>query len=310
MTTAPTFPLTGRTLELCRAPFPEGPSRSASQRTKSRPPGTRQAVRSGWFATGFHADTNEDHCVTLCGYGSISWLAQQLGVQVPAGVDGTQPGYAMFTWDSIGIIDVPSMIAITHEAWLRRPTTVVVPTTGGWANWFNGLAGAAAFGSPIPGGGPQSKSSRSVRDWHRRQDLLAWWDAASGWANWFNVSGGAAALGVADLVVARNRNHLDLFVTGQPPTARSTRRGGTLRAGGRTGSTFRVAPGFGVADLGGARNPRNHLDLFVTGTDGKICTRRGGTPRAGGRTGSTFRVAPRLWGRRSRRWPAIQSSHP
>jgi hypothetical protein len=80
---------------------------------------------SGWFATGYTDDANYDHCVTLCGYGSLSWLAQQLGVQVPAGIDGTQPGYAMFTWDSIGIIDVPSMRAITNEAWLRQPTTVI-----------------------------------------------------------------------------------------------------------------------------------------------------------------------------------------
>ena len=80
--------------------------------------------KSGWFATGYHQDTNYDHCVTLCGYGSISWLAQQLNVQVPAGIDGTKPGYALFTWDSIGIIDVPSMIAITAEAWLRVPTTI------------------------------------------------------------------------------------------------------------------------------------------------------------------------------------------
>jgi hypothetical protein len=80
--------------------------------------------RSGWFATGFHNDANEDHCTSLCGYGSISWLAQQLGAQVPGGIDGTHPGYAMFTWDSIGIIDRPSMLAVTHEAWLRQPTTV------------------------------------------------------------------------------------------------------------------------------------------------------------------------------------------
>ncbi len=83
---------------------------------------------TGWFGTGFHADGNEDHCVALCGYGAISWLAQQLGVSVPAGVDGTQPGYALFTWNSIGIIDVPSMVNVTHEAWLRQPTTV---TKGG-----------------------------------------------------------------------------------------------------------------------------------------------------------------------------------
>jgi hypothetical protein len=80
---------------------------------------------NGWFATGFKQDTNEDHCVSLCGYGSFSWLASQLGVQVPQGADGTTPGYGMFTWDSIGIIDHPSMVAITHEAWLRNPVTVV-----------------------------------------------------------------------------------------------------------------------------------------------------------------------------------------
>jgi hypothetical protein len=82
---------------------------------------------SGWFATGFHADSHEDHCVALCGYGSISWLAQQLGVSVPGGIDGTQAAYAMFTWNSIGIIDAPSMLAVTCEAWLRQPTTVIAP---------------------------------------------------------------------------------------------------------------------------------------------------------------------------------------
>lgn len=83
--------------------------------------------RNGWFALGFTADPNEDHCVSLCGYGSLQWLAQQFGVQVPAGADPAAPGYAMFTWNSIGIIDVPSMQAITAEAWLRTPTTVINP---------------------------------------------------------------------------------------------------------------------------------------------------------------------------------------
>jgi len=105
--------------------------------------------QSGWFATGYHRDTNEDHCVTLCGYGSMSWLAQQLGVQVPPGVDGTQPGYAMFTWDSIGIIDVPSMIAITEEAWLRQPTTVVKSVAAWHTNDLSAATGsAAAAGDP------------------------------------------------------------------------------------------------------------------------------------------------------------------
>jgi hypothetical protein len=44
---------------------------------------------------------------------------------VPNGVNGTQPGYALFTWGGIGIIDFPSLLAITHEAWLRTPTTII-----------------------------------------------------------------------------------------------------------------------------------------------------------------------------------------
>lgn len=83
--------------------------------------------KSGWVAVGFANDPNEDHCVSLCGYGSINWLAEQLKTTVPANIDGTKPGHAMFTWDSIGIIDGPSLLAITHEAWLRTPTTIVLP---------------------------------------------------------------------------------------------------------------------------------------------------------------------------------------
>jgi hypothetical protein len=81
--------------------------------------------KNGWFATGFKPDSNEDHCVSLCGYGTFAWLAKELGVQVPQGVDGKSAGYGMFTWDTIGIIDPPSMQAITQEAWLRNPTTVI-----------------------------------------------------------------------------------------------------------------------------------------------------------------------------------------
>jgi hypothetical protein len=81
--------------------------------------------QTGWFGLGFKKDTAEDHCVSLCGYGSLAWLAGQLKVIVPAGVDGTKPGYALFTWDSIGIVDQSSLNAITEEAWLRSPTTVI-----------------------------------------------------------------------------------------------------------------------------------------------------------------------------------------
>ncbi len=88
--------------------------------------GSSQAGGKPWFGTGFKNDPAEDHCVSLCGYGTIAWLAQQLNVTVPSGINGTSQAYALFTWDSIGIIDRPSLLAITHEAWLRKPTTKTV----------------------------------------------------------------------------------------------------------------------------------------------------------------------------------------
>jgi len=93
--------------------------------------GNNPTGNKGWFAVGYIADSNEDHCPSLCGYGSIAWLAHQLNLQVPPEVEGTKTGYALFTWNSIGIIDQPSLTAITHEAWLRRPTTVTTSSVAG-----------------------------------------------------------------------------------------------------------------------------------------------------------------------------------
>jgi hypothetical protein len=82
--------------------------------------------KNGWCATGFKEDTKYDHCVSLCGYGTFAWLASQLKAQLNQGIDDATPGYGIFTWGTIGIIDHPSMLAITCEAWLRNPTTVAV----------------------------------------------------------------------------------------------------------------------------------------------------------------------------------------
>lgn len=88
----------------------------------------------GWFGVGFQQDPNLDHCVELCAYGPMSWLAQELSlcyglnVSVPSNVDGSKPGYGLFTWDTIGVVDIASMVAITGEAWSRTPETVVVGT--------------------------------------------------------------------------------------------------------------------------------------------------------------------------------------
>ena len=52
--------------------------------------------------------------VTLCGYDTMSWLAQKLKITLPSGVDGTKPGYALFTWSSVA--------SLINLQWLQSPT--------------------------------------------------------------------------------------------------------------------------------------------------------------------------------------------
>jgi hypothetical protein len=104
---------------IAQGPVKIGVAADQLQNTVPNPP------VSGWFATGFTKDQNMDHCVSLCGYGSIAWLAEQLNAVIPDGVDSTTSAYALFTWNSIGIITPESVVAICGEAWLRNPTTVV-----------------------------------------------------------------------------------------------------------------------------------------------------------------------------------------
>lgn len=95
--------------------------------------------KSGWVGTNFITDGNLDHCISACGYGSVEWLLSQLGADVPSGIDGTQQGIAIFTWNSIGVLDWKSFLAITGEAWLRAPNTVIgtVPPTRPSANMLH-----------------------------------------------------------------------------------------------------------------------------------------------------------------------------
>lgn len=91
----------------------------------------QKSPSNGWVATGITAGDPLDHCVSLCGYGTYAWLAQQLGAKAGAApAKAVQPNtmvYALFTWSSIGIIDYPSLLAITGEAWLRNPTSLAEP---------------------------------------------------------------------------------------------------------------------------------------------------------------------------------------
>jgi hypothetical protein len=84
---------------------------------------------SGWAMYDYPKNQAEDHCVSLCGYGTLAELTNlfqqhQVTVHAPQGMP-TGLCYAMFTWNSVGIIDQQSMLNMTYEAWVRNPVTVV-----------------------------------------------------------------------------------------------------------------------------------------------------------------------------------------
>lgn len=111
---------------------------------------------SGWAMYGYPTGQDEDHCVSLCGYGTLAELVDLfkghgVAVTVPAGMP-TGLCYAMFTWNSIGIVCEQSMLNMTHEAWIRMPVTIAASqhqlggnttsstpyvTADGWV-WFQG----------------------------------------------------------------------------------------------------------------------------------------------------------------------------
>jgi hypothetical protein len=115
---------------------------------------------SGWAMYNYPKNLSEDHCPSLCGYGPLAELVSLfkqhgVNVNVPNGMP-TGLCYAMFTWNSIGIIDQQSMLNMTYEAWIRNPVTAVVDGLHGqYAGWnlqqinLSGLtAGPAAVSNP------------------------------------------------------------------------------------------------------------------------------------------------------------------
>ena len=215
--------------------------------------------KTGWFATGFHTDDNEDHCVSLCGYGTIAWLAQELNAQVPPGVNGADQGYALFTWDSIGIIDVPSMQAITHEAWLRNPTTVEPPPK------FLSKAGASVTAlEPRPDHIDLFATGTDGAVWS------TWWESAPGWQRWFVIDPYTKMQPGATVSALEPRaDHIDLFATGNDGAVWSNwwEPAPGWQKWFLIDPNTKMQPGATVTTL----VPRpDHIDLFVTGTDGAV----------------------------------------
>jgi hypothetical protein len=84
---------------------------------------------SGWAMYNYPKGQTEDHCPSLCGYGTLAKLVglfkkHKVTVHAPKGMPKGLC-YAMFTWNSIGIIDQQSMLNMTYEAWIRNPVTII-----------------------------------------------------------------------------------------------------------------------------------------------------------------------------------------
>jgi len=84
---------------------------------------------SGWAMYNYPKNLPEDHCTSLCGYGTLAELValferHHVTVHPPQGMP-TGLCYAMFTWNSIGIIDEQSLLNMTYEAWIRNPVTII-----------------------------------------------------------------------------------------------------------------------------------------------------------------------------------------
>lgn len=86
--------------------------------------------KQGWFSFGGQPGqfSNEDHCVALTGYGTAGECFAALGVPLPAGVDPTKPDcFLLFTWSTIGVVDLAWLMSTCGEAWVRSPSTVFFP---------------------------------------------------------------------------------------------------------------------------------------------------------------------------------------
>jgi hypothetical protein len=103
----------------------------AAETLQTNPNGFVTPGTNGWAMYNYPPThpADEDHCISICGYGDLNDLislfnGHGVSVSPPPGMPTTLC-YAVFTWNSIGIIDRQSMQNMTHEAWIRNPVTVI-----------------------------------------------------------------------------------------------------------------------------------------------------------------------------------------
>ena len=78
---------------------------------------------NGWYAAGI-SGSNEDHCITACGYGTAAQCYQFLAMTPPTNATSATC-LLIFTWDTVGVMDFSTGLnTIAGEAWVSEPTTM------------------------------------------------------------------------------------------------------------------------------------------------------------------------------------------
>jgi hypothetical protein len=85
--------------------------------------------RNGWVLTGQRRNKATNHCVGLWSFGTAQFLADLMhttyNVSVSLGSLGPQaPCVVLYSWGTVGIVDMPSLSNITDEAYVRGPTVL------------------------------------------------------------------------------------------------------------------------------------------------------------------------------------------
>ncbi len=80
----------------------------------------------GWYRLNVSGHYRSyDHCVGISGYGPASFMFPLYGAQVPAGVSPDKIVFGLFTWKTIGLIDISWLQAACSEMYVRNPTTTM-----------------------------------------------------------------------------------------------------------------------------------------------------------------------------------------
>jgi hypothetical protein len=90
---------------------------------------------NGWTLAADQQDSNEDHCMGACGFGTIGQFITAInaafGTSLPvptsdgngAPIDPTAVGVAVYTWSTIGWCTFQAFVNMTGEAWIRNPNS-------------------------------------------------------------------------------------------------------------------------------------------------------------------------------------------